>query len=166
MNEIQRELVDLLLTQLTKLSNSQAEDNIQLFHLIILQFNNYTNLKHKLELIQRVINILEQTKGYMREKSIKMIEILVPRQKHTYVLQKLVDMVTGTDELCKTSFIDIYLKLNLQNEILRRLRIKMLGYLEEGAQKKVSITELHKPLKRDELKRSKPCSSTYIHISL
>lgn len=137
MSEVQYELVDTLLRQLTKLSSSQTEEDVQLFYMILIQFNDYKNVNHKLQLVNKVLNILEITKGLMREKSIKMVEILVPRKKHSYVLQKLIDIVHDTEELCKPSFIETYLKLNLENYILRRLRVKMLDYLNEGAQKKV-----------------------------
>lgn len=138
MSEVQYKLVDALLQHLSKLSNSETEEDVQLFYMILIQFNEYKNVSHKLQLVNKVLNILEKTKGHMREKSIKMIEILVPRRKHSYVLQKLIDIVHDTEELCKPSFIETYLKLNLENYILRRLRIKMLDYLNEGAQKRVS----------------------------
>lgn len=138
MSEVQYELVDTLLRQLTKLSVSQTEEDVQLFDMILIQFNEYKNVKHKLQLVNKVLHILEKTEGHMREKSVKMIEILVPRRKQSFFVQKLIEFVPDTEELCKQSFIETYIKLNLENDILSRLRIKMLDYLKQGAQKKVS----------------------------
>lgn len=138
-NEMQRDVVNLLLKQLENLakSDSCADGDLQLFNLILSQFDNFRNISYKTHLVGKVVNILRITQGLMREKSIKMIELLVSRKKQSFVVQKLIEMVTEKDELLKPCFIEVYLRLNLNNRILKKLRIDMFDYLNEGAQKKV-----------------------------
>lgn len=137
LNEVQGEIVELLLNRLKYLSERDTLENVQQFNLIVQQFTDFRNIHHKIQFTNTLIEILAVTKGTMREQAVKLIDILVSKSRQSYAIERLLELVDNKDELFKASFIDVFMKLNLDEEILSRLRIKMLDYLNEEAQKKV-----------------------------
>lgn len=136
--ELQGKIVGTIINQLRNLALSNEEENVIYFNLIMQQLSDFRNLSCRNDLISKIIDLFSNSSGPMREQSIKMVELIIPRSKQSNVVAKLLELTTNNEDIFTQTNIDTFMKLHLDDNILKRLRLNLIDFLKGEAQKNMT----------------------------
>lgn len=136
--ELQREIFEILFGELRDRTAGANESQLQEFSLIIRQMQFVDFVDHSEYLFQEYFSILPLCKiPKTREIMIGAVDDFVVSAKHSVAVEKILEIVTDTDELFSAGNLGTFGRLCLRTSILKNIRVKIVNYIKNGAPKSI-----------------------------